>query len=158
MRILGFDQSTKITGWSVFESGEYVDSGVIILSKITDTSERSKQMGLSICEMIRNINPDEIILEEVAQQSNADTLKKLARIQGMTIGFAAALDVPTHIIEPTKWRHALGYRQGPKIKRAELKQQSFDYVKNNFGFYDFSEDRCEAICINVAAHKLFWFD
>ena len=33
-----------------------------------------------------------------------------------------------------------------------------DYIKENFGFDNFSEDRCESICINVAAHKIFDFD
>ena len=55
---------------------------------------------------------------------------------------------------PMQWRKALGYRQGGKVKRAELKQQSADYVKEHFGFDNFSEDRNEAICIGVAAHKI----
>lgn len=158
MKILSFDQSTRVTGWAVFEDGEYQDSGVIDLSKNKDTDDRSKQMGLAICEVIKSAKPDEVVLEEVQQQSNVDTVKKLARIQGMTIGFAAAMDIQTHILEPSKWRKALGYTQGPKVKRAELKQQSMNYVKENLGFDYFSEDRCEACCINAAAHKIFGWD
>lgn len=158
MRILSFDQSTRVTGWAVFEDGAYKDSGVIDLHKNQDTDDRSKQMGLAICEVIKSVRPDEVMLEEVAQQSNVATVIKLARIQGMTIGFAASMDVPTHILEPTKWRSALGYRQGPKVKRAELKQQSAEYVSKHFGFDNFSEDRNEAIAINAAAHKIFALD
>ena len=50
----------------------------------------------------------------------------------------------------------MNYSQGAKVKRQELKQQSIDYVKNNFGL-DLSEDECEAICINEAAHKIYHF-
>lgn len=158
MRVISLDQSTKVTGWSLFVDGEYVDSGVIDLSKNKDTEERSKQMGLAICKVITDSHPDTVIIEEVAMQSNAQTLKLLARIQGVAIGFCAAHNIPLHILEPSKWRSQLSFKQGRAVKREELKQQSLDYVKENFGFDNFSEDRCESICINVAAHKIFDFD
>jgi Holliday junction resolvasome RuvABC endonuclease subunit len=132
---------------------------VINLQKIEDTAERSKQMGLEICKVIENSKPDEIIIEEVAMQSNADTLKKLARIQGMAIGFATAHDIPSHILEPTKWRSALHFKQGPKVARKELKQQSRDFVKNVLGLNIKSEDEVEATAINEAAHRIYgWTD
>ena len=70
MIILAFDQSTRITGWSVFENGQYSKSGVIDLHKITDTDERSKQMGVEICKVIEGARPDCVIIEEVQQQSD----------------------------------------------------------------------------------------
>jgi Holliday junction resolvasome RuvABC endonuclease subunit len=116
-------------------------------------------MGLEICKVIENSKPDEIIIEEVAMQSNADTLKKLARIQGMAIGFATAHDIPSHILEPTKWRSALHFKQGPKVARKELKQQSRDFVKNVLGLNIKSEDEVEATAINEAAHRIYgWTD
>lgn len=155
MRILAFDQSTKITGYSIFNDNQYVDSGVIDFSKNTNTEGRSKQMGLAICKKIEEVKPDMVIIEEVAMQSNPKTLKLLARVQGIAIGFAAAHNVSLQILEPSKWRSELSFQQGPKVKREVLKQQSMDYVKEHFGFENFSEDRCEAICINVAAQKIF---
>ena len=154
MVILSMDQSTRVSGWAVFKGRAYVDSGVIDLHKIKDTSERSKQMGLEICEKLKEIKPDLLILEETQCQSNVDTVKKLSRIQGMAIGFAAAFGIETKIVEPSKWRAALGYHQGPKVSREELKQQSFDYVEKHFGL-DVLEDEAEAICQNVAAQLLF---
>jgi Holliday junction resolvasome RuvABC endonuclease subunit len=154
MRILAFDQSTKISGYSIFDGSQYVDSGVIDFSQNTNTEERSKQMGLAICKKIEEVKPDLVVIKEVAMQSNPKTLKLLARVQGIAIGFAAAHNVPLQILEPSKWRSVLGYKQGAKIKREELKQQSFDYVKEHLGFDNFSEDRNEAICINLAAQKI----
>ena len=158
MKIISMDQSTRITGWSLFENGKYVKSGVIDLHKITDTDERSKQMGLEICKLIEEHKPDEMVIEEVAMQSNADTLKKLARIQGMAIGFATAHNIPTHILEPSRWRRALHFEQGPKVKRAQLKQQSRDFVKNVLGLEIQSEDENEATAINDAAHRIYGFN
>lgn len=159
MKILSLDQSTRVTGWSLFDNGKYVNSGVIDLHKIKDTDERSKQMGLEICQLIETYRPSEIVIEEVAMQSNADTLKKLARIQGMAIGFATAHNIPTHILEPTKWRATLHYQQGPKVKREQLKEQSRDFVKNVLGLKIESEDENEATAINEAAHRIYgWAD
>ena len=159
MRVLAFDQSTRVTGYSVFDDAVYVDSGIIDVSKITDTSERTRQMGILLCDKIAETKPDTIVIEEVQCQSNVDTVKKLARLQGIAIGYAAAHNIPLHILEPSRWRAALGYKQGRGVERKELKQQSFDYIKKHFGFTNFSEDRCESICINEAAHKIFgWED
>lgn len=154
MVILAFDQSTKVSGWCVLEDGEYVGSGVIDLHKNTDTASRSKQMGVALGEIIAKVKPDMVIIEEVQQQSNVSSVILLARIQGMLLGYAASHDIETQILEPTKWRSILGYQQGRGVKREELKQQSINYVKEHLGFDNFSEDRCEACCIALAAHKL----
>lgn len=157
MKILSFDQSTRVTGWAVFDDGRYVKSGVIDLHKIKDTDERSKQMGLEICKVIEDSKPDVTIIEEVQQQSNVSTVIKLARIQGVAMGFCAAHNIDLHILTPSRWRSALQYKQGPKVKREELKQQSLDFVKNNFKL-ELIEDEAEAVCINEAAHRIYGFD
>jgi Holliday junction resolvasome RuvABC endonuclease subunit len=158
MKILSLDQSTRITGFSVFEDGKYVKSGVINLCKMTDTNERSKQMAVEICKLIGDTNPDVTIIEEVQQQSNVSTVIKLARIQGVAIGFCAAHNIDLHILTPSQWRAALNYKQGPKVKREELKQQSRDFVKNVLGLSIKSEDENEATAINEAAHRIYGFE
>lgn len=158
MKILSMDQSTRVTGWSLFEDSHYVKSGVIDLHTIKNTDERSKQMGLEICKIIEECKPDEMVIEEVAMQSNVDTLKKLARIQGMAIGFATAHNIPTHILQPSRWRSVLQFTQGPKVKREELKEQSRNFVKNVLGLDIESEDENEAVAINDAAHRIYGFD
>ena len=156
MRILAFDQATRVSGWAIFQDGQYIDSGVIDLQNIRDTGERTKQMGIELCNKIAEVAPNLVVIEEVQNQSNTSTVIKLARLQGMVLGFAAAHKIKTDIFEPTHWRKICGHKQGPKIKREGLKQQSVDYVKKNFGF-EFSEDRCEAICIGDAACKIYKF-
>lgn len=157
MKILSFDQSTKISAYSVFIDGTYIECGAIDLHKMKDTSERVRAMGVELCNTIEKYNPNCCVIEEVAQQSNPLTLKLLARIQGVIIGFCAAHDIDTYIIEPSKWRSTLHFHQGAGIKREELKSQAIKYVKDVYGLAA-SEDECEAICINDAAHKIYNFE
>lgn len=156
-KILAFDQSTKISAYSVFIDNEYIECGCIDLHKIKDTSERIRAMGVELGKVIEKYSPDKVVIEEVAQQSNPLTLKLLARIQGVIIGFCAAHNIETYIIEPSKWRSTLHFKIGAGVKREELKAQAIKYVKDIYGL-DATEDECEALCINEAAHKIFNFD
>ena len=158
MRILSLDQSTKVSGYSFFEDGKYVESGLIDLSKSKlETPERSFEMAKALWKVIKHYKPEHLIIEETQQQSNVKTVIILARLQGMIIGYAEAHKVKVHIIAPSQWRKTLQYRQGPKVKRQELKQQSIDYVKDNLGL-ELPEDQAEACCLGMAAHKIFNFE
>ena len=158
MDVLSLDQSTRCSGYSLFKNGQYAESGVIDMGKSKlETEERSFAMAKEIWKIIKKYKPQLIVLEGVQQQSNPKTMIILARLAGMIIGYAEAHNVNVHILLPSQWRKALGYSQGAKVKRKELKQQSIDYVKNNFGL-ELSEDECEAICINEAAHKIYKFN
>lgn len=157
MKILSFDQSTRCSGYAYFEDGKYIESGVVDMSKSKlETDKRSFEMAKELWKIIKKYKPDELVLENVQQQSNPATMIVLARLAGMIVGYAEAHNVHVHILLPSQWRKALGYSQGAKVKRQELKQQSIDYVKENFGL-DLPEDQCEAIAEGVAAHKIFNF-
>lgn len=155
MKVLSFDQSTRVSGWAYFEDGKYICSGVIDMNRSQlETDKRSFAMAKEIWKIIKKYNPHEIVIENVQQQSSPSTVIVLARLAGMIIGYAEAHNINVHILLPSQWRKALGYSQGAKVKRQELKQQSINYVNNNFGL-NLSEDECEAICEGVAAHKIY---
>lgn len=157
MKVLSLDQSTRKSGYAYFEDGKYVCSGVIDMSKSKlETYERSFEMAKELWKVIKRFKPDRLIIEDVQNQSNTNTVIILSRLQGMIIGYAEAHHVQTLILLPAQWRKALGYSQGPKVKRAELKQQSLDYVKEHYGF-EKCEDENEAIALNTAAHKIYNF-
>lgn len=158
MRILSFDQSTRCSGYAFFEDAKYMQSGIIDMRKSKlETEERSFMMAKEIWKIINKYKPQFIILEGVQQQSNPSTMIILARLAGMIIGYAEAHNVHTYILLPSQWRKVLGYSQGAKVKRQELKQQSINHVKEMYGL-ELSEDECEAICINEAAHKIYDFE
>ena len=155
MRVMSFDQSTRVSGWSLFEDDEYVCSGIVDMSKSElETGGRSFEMARRLWILLREHKPDHLVIEDTQQQNNVKTVIILSRLQGMIIGYAEARGIRVHILLPSAWRKALNYVQGPKVKRAELKQQSADFVKKQYGF-ELSEDENEAVCINIAAHKIY---
>ena len=158
-KVLSVDQSTRCTGYSFFSDGEYVESGIIDMNKSKlETNERSFEMAKAIWRIIKQYKPEHLRLEDVQlQNNNAKTMIILARLAGMVIGYAEAHKVKTHILLPSQWRAQLHYTQGSKVKRAELKQQSLDYVKEHLGL-DLPEDEAEAVCEGIAAHKIFNFE
>lgn len=158
MKVLSLDQSTTKSGYCLFEDGEYVCSGIVDKSKSElDTDARSFDMAKDLWKVIKKYKPEVLILENVQKQTSVSTVITLARLAGMIIGYAEAHGVKTYILGPSQWRKALSYRQGSQVKRKELKQQSYDYVKEHYGFVK-SEDENEAICINAAAHKIYDFE
>jgi Holliday junction resolvasome RuvABC endonuclease subunit len=141
----------------VFDNGEYICSGIVDLNKSKlPTYERSFEMAKRLWKVLEEYKPDHLVIEDTQQQNNVKTVIILARLQGMLIGYAEAHGIKVHILLPSQWRAALGYTQGPKVKREALKQQSIDYVKNNFEL-DLPEDQAEATCIAEAAHKIYNF-
>lgn len=155
MRVLSMDQSTRLSGHCIFEDGKYICSGVVDMSKSKlETQERSFEMAKALWKVIKKYNPDYLIIEDTQQQNNVKTVITLARLQGMIIGYAEAHGIKVHILLPSQWRAALGYNQGPKVKRQDLKQQSINYVKENLRL-NLIEDEAEAVCIGIAAHKVF---
>lgn len=157
MVVMSLDQSTRCSGYAVFEDGEYITSGVVDMNKSKlETDKRSFEMAKEIWKIIKKYSPSHLVIENVQQQSNPSTMIILARLAGMIIGYAEAHNIHVHILLPSQWRKALNYSQGAKVKRQELKQQSIDYVKINLGL-ELSEDECEAIAEGVAAHKIYKF-
>jgi crossover junction endodeoxyribonuclease RuvC len=155
---MSVDQSTRCSGYCIIEDEEYICSGVIDMSKSElDTPERSFEMAKAIWKLINKYKPTYLIIEDVQNQNSTKTVIVLSRLQGMILGYAEAHGVHTHILAPTAWRRILNYSQGPKVKRAELKKQSIDYIKNKYGL-DLPEDECEAIALNDAARQKFDLD
>ena len=120
MKLLSFDQSTNVTGVSCFIDGEYKWTKVIDLHKEKDSQLRFHHMVEALFNVVEEEKPDEMVIEQTAMQSSVKTLMMLAHLQGAMIGKAIELSIPYQLIEPSKWRKAVGIQQGKK-KRIELK-------------------------------------
>lgn len=149
MTTLAFDQSTNVTGYSIWKDKSLTKYGVIDRSDMkNDASERFNAMCDDIIDLIKRVKPDRVIMEDIAQQQNVKVLKVLARLQGIMMYHCHILNIPVEVIAPTAWRKKIGFEQG-KMKRDELKKMALDYVKTTYG-YDVIEDVAEAICIGAA--------
>ena len=64
MRVISFDQSTRVSGWSLFVDGKYVCSGVVDMSKSQlETTERSFMMAKKLWKILKEYKPDYLIIE-----------------------------------------------------------------------------------------------
>lgn len=156
MKVIALDQSSKKTGWSSYVDGKYIESGVIDKHKIADIDIRIGEMGIAICKKIAEENPEIVVLEDIQSQGSISTVVSLARLQGFILGWCYVHGVKTQIMRPSEWRAVISFRQGPGVKRAELKAQSIGYVLDKFGL-DCSDDESDAICMNDAAHKKYGY-
>lgn len=150
MRLLAWDQSSKKSGFSLIEDGKYVKSGIIDKSKIADIDTRIGEMGIAICQQIKELNPDLVVIEDIQNQSSISTVVSLARLQGFILGWCYVKHIKTEIIRPSEWRKVLQFKQGAGVKRQELKTQGINYVKERHGV-ELSEDEAEAVAISDAA-------
>ena len=155
MRLISLDQSTRVTGWSLFIDGQIVDMGVIDKHKINNSFTRMGEMACEICNKIDVLKPDICILEDIQNQSSVKTVIMLARLQGAILNYCYSNGIRTEILTPSQWRSKLQFHQGAHVKRDELKQQAIDYVKKQFGIEDIDVDQAEAVCISIAASKIF---
>ena len=153
MKILSWDQSSNLSGYCLFDKN-IIESGVIDKHKIKDSSLRIAEMSKAICEKIDELKPDVVIIENIQNQNSTATVILLARLQGMILGYCYAHGVRVEILGPSQWRAKLQFKQGASVKRSDLKQQAMDYVFKEFGL-EVDIDQSEAVCIAVAADKIF---
>ena len=150
IKILCLDQATKISGYSVFEDGNLVDYGVVeIKKKENDGIERIKLMNEEIIKLIKKVNPNFIVFEDVQFQRNYGTFKQLSQLQGVIMAYLFKLNIGFQIIEPSAWKSFCNIKGG---KRAEQKKNTQIFVKYKYG-KEVSEDEADAIGIGTWASK-----
>ena len=149
MKLISLDQASRITGYSCFVDAKWQWSSVIDKDKKDiDTDTRFDEMVLAIYEVVEQENPDIVIIEQVALQSNAKTMMLLARLQGAIIGKCVELGIQYKIIEVSHWRKIVGIHQGKK-KREELKKDSLKLAHEWFD-NSLSEDAAESSLLGAA--------
>lgn len=154
MKILAFDQSSTLSGFCLFDNN-IVESGVIDKHKIKDRDIRIAEMSKAICEKIDELKPNLVVIEGIQSQGSVATVILLARLQGMILGYCYAHNIKTEILGPSRWRSKLQFKQGAGTKRDALKQQAMDYIAKEFLVDNIEIDEAEAMCIAVAADKMF---
>lgn len=154
MNILSFDQSTTCSGYCLMQDGKYVESGFIDKHQNKDINTRTFEMANAICTKIKEIKPDLVVIEGVQNQSNINTVIQLSRLQGALMFYCFTKKIKIEVLTPSQWRKALHFSMGGKVKRAELKQQGINYIKEHLGI-ERPEDEAEAVCIGIAANMLY---
>ena len=152
MRICVFDQSSKKTGYAIFDNSDLTRWGLLNFSDENTTETRIRLMSEKIATIIARSKADVIIFEDVNQRNNPQVLITLSRLQGMIMFSCYENEKDFVIYAPSTWRRIVGIRQGSKIKREALKEQAIAFVNQSYGI-KVGDDVAESICIGLAYLK-----
>lgn len=152
IKILNLDQSTKITGYSIFIDDNLDTYGLLKSNeKEKNPIERMKEMNDKLIALIKNVNPDYIVFEQVQFQNNYGTFQQLSQLQGVIMAYLFKINIGFNLIEPTAWKSCCGIKGR---KRIEQKANTQKFVKEKYKV-DVSEDEADAIGIGYwAIHNL----
>ena len=156
MKILAFDQGSSISGWSLIENGQLIDSGAIDLHKEKNIEPRIKHMAQELRKKIEETQPDKIVFEDVALQDSPKVVIWLGRLQGYIQMMCWESDIPYSIYLPTAWRKVIGISptvvnsDGKKVrkKRKALKEDACRIVFEKYGL-SVGDDIADAILIGL---------
>ena len=149
--LLALDQSSYITGYSVFKNGE-----LIIASHFTalgdDLGDRLEQIRRNIINLIDKYDIDEVVFEDIQlQEMNGSrevglkTFKILAEVFGVVHELLTELDMDYTIVPPIVWKATFKIAGKGRAKEKKMAQ---DYVFKTYGI-KCTEDEADATCIGA---------
>lgn len=149
MTLLSLDQSSRITGWCIFENNMLKGYGKIDL-KTEDIGQRLVQFRNSIINLLDKYNPDEVVFEDIQLQNNVgnniQTFKILAEVYGILLQLLTERRIKNSSILSTSWKSTLNIKGR---SRPEQKKNAQIYVKENYNI-DVIQDIADAACIGAA--------
>lgn len=152
-RVLALDQSTRITGWSIFENNKLIKFGTY---EITYKSEANRINCVKewLINMVKAWQIDYVWLEDIQLQDNkaegeygekigVTTYKTLAHLQGVLINMLYVNGISYSVVHTATWRKHCGIKgkaRADKKKNAQLQVLEWYGINANL-------DEAEAICI-----------
>ncbi len=155
-RLLSLDNSTRITGWAVFENDNLLRYGHFNC-KDDNYHERISKTKYLIASLIENFEIDFVVLEDIQLQESKDgvmfevnkgivTFKQLASLQGVLVNYFFENNIKYLLLYCSTWRSILGITgKHSSILKTKAKQKVF----NLYGI-DVLTDEADAICIGWA--------
>lgn len=146
-RILALDQSTRISGWSIYEDSQLINYGHWEATENQVDARISSTLAW-VASMIDKHQIDQVYFEDIQLQKfdNGEavtTYKVLAQLQGVLFNYCYENGIPYEEIFPATWRqynNVKGKTRTDRKKSAQLK------VKSIFDI-DVSEDEADSILI-----------
>lgn len=151
-RFLALDQALKISGWAIFDNNELVECGTFSIPATKTIEERLNLFMQQLYLLNKEYNFSEVYFEDIQNQQNNETYKKLAYVQAATMIWCYNKPCKFTILAPSHWRSILKQANdglGFGRARVEQKQKAIEFVKNHFD-RDVSSDEADAICLGYA--------
>ena len=110
MRILGIDPGSRVTGFGVIEiigrQTNYIDSGCI-RTQGDDLAARLKDIFDGLIEILATHQPDQMAIEKVFMDRNADSALKLGQARGAAICACTTHTLSVHEYSPRQIKQAV---------------------------------------------------
>ena len=152
MTILALDQSSRISGWSIFENGELKHYGKFDADD-NDLGKRLIYIREQVLKLINKYSVNQVVIEDIQLQdnvlNNVKTYKTLAEVIGVLEEAFTEHKISYSIIPSSIWKSALGIKG--RDRKAQ-KQAAQNYVQVTYGKKP-SQDECDAICIGTYAAR-----
>lgn len=147
--ILSLDQSSKCSGYAIFINGKLSTFGKFTFDE-DDLDVRLWKIRNKVLSLIDTYSPNEIVYEDIQQQSNVSnnvqTFKILAEVFGVLSELFTELQITHTPILASSWKSTLGIKGKT---RTEQKHNAQQYVLDTFN-QKVVQDVADAICIGQA--------
>lgn len=153
MKLLALDQSSRITGFSIWEDDELVKSGTVDIGSISDLGERLNYLRNWVINLIEDNDIDYFAFEDIQLQgnvaNNVKTFKTLAEVFGVMHELSVSLQIPYEAVLASSWKSSLGIKGR---NRAEQKRNAQTFILNKYSL-KVTQDEADAICIGAYVTK-----
>ena len=152
MKLLALDQSSRITGWAIFDNGKLEKYGKFDAEVAGSAiGDRLEYIRNKVKNLIEDNKIDEVIIEDIQMQgnvvNNVQTFKVLAEVFGVISELLVEMKIPQSAVLASSWKSALGIKGRA---RADQKRNAQQWVITAYGVKP-TQDECDAICIG--AHR-----
>lgn len=146
--LLALDQSSRVSGWAVFEDKTLIDSGTFGF-KDANIGQRLIKIRNKVLELVESYAIDEVLFEDIQLQSqagsNVQTFKILAEVFGVIYEALEEHEIPNSAVLSSVWKAKLGIKGK---RREEQKRNAQKFVEDTYGIKA-SQDESDAICIGT---------
>lgn len=146
--VLALDQSTRISGWAIFDAEGLEDCGKF--EATGEIGERLVYIKEEIISLIEKQNITKVAFEDIQLQNNVVnnvvTYKNLAMVFGVILEYLEEENIPYEIVPSSTWKSKLGIKGRTRPEQKKAAQQ---YVLDTYKVKA-SQDTCDAICIGAS--------
>lgn len=147
-KLLALDQSSRITGWAIFDQGKLIQFGHFCCEQ-PETADRLVDIRRRILNLIQDNEIEEVVFEDIQLQTtvgnNVKTYKALAEVYGIVEELCKEINIPAQSIFSSSWKSGLNIKGK---SRPEQKKNAQIFIKNAYNI-ECTQDEADAICIGT---------
>ena len=144
--LLALDQSSRISGYAIFQEGKLIKWGKIV-AEDNDIGLRLVKIRKEVENLIAAYDINEVVIEDIQLQgnvtNNVQTFKTLAEVFGVIYELVTELNIKNSAVLASSWKSTLGIKGRT---RPEQKRNAQEFIQKTYNIKP-TQDECDAICI-----------